>query len=60
MSGYGRISYSTLASSSLRGMQSNLARFSQDQEQLSSGRTINKPSDNPSGTLRSIVRNNIQ
>ena len=55
MTGMGRVTYSQLAASSLRGMQGNLQRFSRIQEQLSSGVTISKPSDDPTGTINSMT-----
>ena len=55
MTSMGRVTYSQLAASSLRGMQGNLQRFSRVQEQLSSGVTISRPSDDPTGTINSMT-----
>jgi flagellar hook-associated protein 3 FlgL len=38
----------------LAGLQSNLGRLAKVQEQLSSGRTINRPSDSPAGTVAAM------
>lgn len=51
MSGMNRVTYSSLAATSLRGMQNNLERYSRSQERLSSGTTISRPSDDPTGTV---------
>ncbi|WP_165400100.1 flagellar hook-associated protein FlgL [Motilibacter rhizosphaerae] len=49
-----RVTYAHLANTSLAGIQSNLDRYSRTQEQLSSGKTISRPSDNPSGAISSM------
>ncbi len=45
-----RITSRMIAAHSLTSLQSGLGRLSNLQEQLSSGRTINRPSDSPTGT----------
>ncbi len=60
-----RVTQHTIASHSLAGLQSNIARVARQQEKLSTGRQINRPSDSPSGTgsalqLRGEIRRNAQ
>jgi flagellar hook-associated protein 3 FlgL len=45
-----RVTQHTLAASSLQGLNRNLSRMQQLQQQLTSGRTISRPSDSPTGT----------
>ncbi|MBB3676500.1 flagellar hook-associated protein FlgL [Modestobacter versicolor] len=45
-----RITQRSVATTSLQGLNQNLAAISKLQQQLTSGRTINKPSDDPTGT----------
>ncbi len=49
-----RITQRSIAQSSLTGLQSNLGRIAKVQEQLSSGRVLNRPSDSPSGTVAAM------
>jgi flagellar hook-associated protein 3 FlgL len=56
-----RVTQRMLTNTSLSSLQGNLNRMSKLQEQLSTGRIINRPSDNPTGTtsamrLRSDLR----
>jgi flagellar hook-associated protein 3 FlgL len=60
-----RITQQTITSSVLNNLQGNLGRMQKLQEQLSSGRAIQKPSDSPTGTvsalrLRSDIRRSEQ
>lgn len=60
-----RITTSTLAQSTLANLQTNLSSMSVLQNELSSGSKINKPSDDPSGTVSALelqqqLRNNDQ
>ncbi len=50
-----RITQSSIAASTLANLQSSLARSSRLQEQLSSGKVINRASDSPSGTVSSLA-----
>jgi len=49
-----RISERNFAQSSLGGLQYNASKLAALQSQLSSGRQITKPSDNPSGTVSAL------
>jgi flagellar hook-associated protein 3 FlgL len=49
-----RITQGSIVASSLANLQASLARGAKLQEQLSSGRTINRPSDSPTGTVSSL------
>ena len=49
-----RITQRSVTQSSLAGLQTNLSRLAKVQEQLSSGRVINRPSDSPSGTVTAM------
>jgi flagellar hook-associated protein 3 FlgL len=49
-----RITERHIATSTLNNLQKSLGRSGQLQEQLSSGRLINKPSDSPTGTIASM------
>src|SRR3954454_12750782 len=40
--------------SALDGLQANLAKMQQLQEQLSSGKALNRPSDSPVGTVQAL------
>jgi len=53
MSSY-RITQRSLSQGTLANLQTNLARFQRLQEQLSSGRSITRPSDSPTGTVSSL------
>jgi flagellar hook-associated protein 3 FlgL len=50
-----RITARTLATNSLRGLNNNLAVVTKLQNQLTSGRTISTPSDDPTGTNTSMI-----
>lgn len=54
MTSYARITQRSVATSSLEGLQGNLTRLSKLQQQLSSGRIINRPSDDPTGTVAAM------
>ena len=49
-----RITQRSLTSTSLAGLQGNLARMQRLQEQLSSGKAVNRPSDSPSGAVNAL------
>ena len=49
-----RITQRTIATSTLGNLQSNLQRMQKLQEQLSSGKQINRPSDSPGGTISAL------
>lgn len=49
-----RVTQRSISQSSLAGLQSNLGRMARIQEQLSSGRTINRPSDSPTGAVTAM------
>ena len=53
MSG-GRITQSMLSHSSFAGMQTAMARVAKAQEQLTTGRIINRPSDDPTGATTAM------
>lgn len=60
-----RITQHSIASRTLAGLQGNLSRLGDIQQQLSSGKQISKPSDSPTGTVsamqfRSEIRANEQ
>lgn len=50
-----RITQSSIAASTLANLQSSLGRNARLQEQLSSGKAINRASDSPSGTVSSLA-----
>ena len=50
-----RITQRALALNSLRGLNSNLAAVNRLQSQMTSGKTISKPSDDPTGTNTSLI-----
>jgi flagellar hook-associated protein 3 FlgL len=50
-----RITARAIATNSLRGLNSNLAAVTKLQNQLTSGRTISTPSDDPTGTNTSMI-----
>jgi len=61
MSGTLRVTQRSIADRALAGLQANLDRLGTIQEQLSSGRAINKPSDSPIGTVSALqVRGSIE
>ncbi|HST80434.1 MAG TPA: hypothetical protein VLL08_01695 [Kineosporiaceae bacterium] len=49
-----RVTQRMISDSSLRGLQANLSRNAKLQEQLSSGRLVSRPSDNPSAATSSM------
>lgn len=51
----GRITQRTIADTAMRGLQGNLGRLQKLQEQLSSGRKVSRPSDDPSATVSSMT-----
>ncbi|MFN0285057.1 MAG: flagellar hook protein [Kineosporiaceae bacterium] len=51
----GRITQRAVSDSALRGLQASLDRSARLQEQLSSGRRISQPSDDPSGTASAMT-----
>src|SRR5690349_19178010 len=50
----GRITESSIHTRVLANLQRNLARGAQYQDQLSSGKQLNRPSDSPSGTVSAL------
>jgi flagellar hook-associated protein 3 FlgL len=50
-----RITQRAMATNSLRGLNNNLAVVTKLQNQLTSGRTISTPSDDPTGTNTSMI-----
>ncbi|HEX2807078.1 MAG TPA: flagellar hook-associated protein FlgL [Kineosporiaceae bacterium] len=50
-----RITQAGIATVALRGLQSNLTRMQTLQNQLSSGKAISRPSDDPSGTVSAMT-----
>src|SRR4051794_2131725 len=50
-----RITQQTILQSSLNNLNGNLSRTAKIQEQLSSGKVLNRPSDNPSGAVDSMT-----
>jgi len=50
-----RITQRSIATTSLAGLNRNLESIARIQQQMSSGRTITKPSDNPSGANASML-----
>jgi flagellar hook-associated protein 3 FlgL len=56
-----RITDRSLSDTALTGLQGSLSRLSDLQQQLSSGKTISKPSDNPTGAVSAMqVRGDIR
>ena len=51
----GRITQSTMAATALRGLQSSLGRVQDLQNQLSSGKRVNMPSDDPAATAAAMT-----
>src|SRR6478735_2488182 len=49
-----RVTQGTLARGVLEGLQGNLTRLQRTQEQLSSGRRLNRPSDSPVDTVNAM------
>src|SRR3954452_4682890 len=61
----GRVTQRSIAANTLAGLQGSLSRTADIQQRLSSGKTISKPSDSPTGTvaamqMRSEIRDNQQ
>lgn len=54
MSSAFRITQRSMSQSSLAGLQANLARLQATQAKLSSGRSISRPSDSPTGTMAAL------
>jgi flagellar hook-associated protein 3 FlgL len=54
MSSAFRITQRSLSTSTLAGLQANLARLQETQARLSSGRAISRPSDSPTGTMAAL------
>ncbi len=54
----GRITNQMAAQTTLSGIESALDRLDTTQQELSSGKSINQPSDNPSGTALTLQLNN--
>ena len=50
-----RVTQTSISASTLRGLQANLARVQDLQAQLSSGKRISVPSDDPSGTASAMT-----
>jgi flagellar hook-associated protein 3 FlgL len=60
-----RVTQRSMAQQTLAGLQGNISRLGQIQQQMSSGKLISKPSDSPTGTVsamqfRSQIRANEQ
>lgn len=51
----GRITQSTMATTALRGLQASLGRVQDLQNQLSSGKRVNAPSDDPAATAAAMT-----
>src|SRR4051812_32080652 len=51
---YGRVTESSIHTRVLQNLQRNIAKGEKIQEQLSSGKMINRPSDSPTGTVTSM------
>lgn len=51
---YARVTENAVSTRTLNNLQGNLSRFGKLQEQLSSGKLINKPSDSPTGTVSAM------
>ena len=49
-----RVTQRTVTNTLLSGLQANMARMQQLQEQLSSGRQLNRPSDSPVKTVEAM------
>jgi len=54
MSSAFRITQRSIGTSSLAGLQANLARLQATQSKLSSGKAISRPSDSPTGTMSAL------
>lgn len=50
-----RITQRAIVQNSLQGLNSNLAAYNRLQQQLTSGKTISRPSDSPTGTNTSLI-----
>jgi flagellar hook-associated protein 3 FlgL len=50
-----RITQRAVVQTSLRGLNSNLQAYNKLQQQLTSGKTISRPSDSPTGTNTSLI-----
>ena len=49
-----RVTPATMNRNVMSGLQANLARLQQTQQQLSSGRRLNRPSDSPTDTAAAM------
>jgi flagellar hook-associated protein 3 FlgL len=49
-----RVTHRSIATSSLAGLQADLARLQATQTRLSSGKAISRPSDSPTGTMAAL------
>jgi flagellar hook-associated protein 3 FlgL len=49
-----RVTQRSLSQTSLTGLQGSLAKLQDIQEQMTTGRLINKPSDSPTGTIQAM------
>lgn len=50
-----RVTERSLSHNAMRGLQSNQARLSTSENQLTSGKLISKPSDSPTGTMTAML-----
>ncbi len=50
----GRVTHGSMTLSSLNNLQATLGRLSQSQEQVTTGRRINRPSDDPTDSARAL------
>jgi flagellar hook-associated protein 3 FlgL len=56
-----RVTERSIAASTMRGLQGNLARLGTLQQQLSSGRLLTRPSDSPTGTITAMqIRSDVR
>jgi flagellar hook-associated protein 3 FlgL len=49
-----RVTQRSLSQTALAGLQSNLSKLGDLQQQMSSGRLLNRPSDSPTGTIQAM------
>ena len=50
-----RVTERSLSHNAMRGLQANLGRLSQTENQLTSGKQISRPSDSPTGTMTAML-----
>ncbi len=55
MSSMTRVTQATLTAASLAGLEDNLARVQQLQDQVSSGFRVNRPSDSPADAVNAMA-----